>query len=205
MQALFILPLLMSVLAIAISLLAGVGPVAIIAVLAAVATTSVRASDDDLSLNAKLLVAARNADGPAIAQALPNDRIALQWDVCQEVLAWEGYYEPGPVDVRIETIDVLAKVGDAVPVIASNDRPVCAVENGKYIAQLNKIHHATIDGASGAEMLSVMLDRDADWRPSQPMQAWKPDTLPSSNDLLRHGRAPSVFCKTACSRTRRSR
>jgi methionine synthase II (cobalamin-independent) len=50
-----------------------------------------------------------------IAQALPNDRIALQWDVCQEVLAWEGYYEPGPVDVRVETVDVLAKVGDAVP------------------------------------------------------------------------------------------
>ena len=50
-----------------------------------------------------------------IAQALPNDRIALQWDVCQEVLAWEGYYEPGPVDVRVETIDVLTKVGDAVP------------------------------------------------------------------------------------------
>ena len=33
----------------------------------------------------------------AIARALPNDRIALQWDVCQEVIAWEGYYEPGPV------------------------------------------------------------------------------------------------------------
>ena len=31
-----------------------------------------------------------------IAKALPNDRIAVQWDVCQEVLAWEGYYEPGP-------------------------------------------------------------------------------------------------------------
>jgi len=31
----------------------------------------------------------------AIAAALPNDRIAIQWDVCQEVLAWEGYYEPG--------------------------------------------------------------------------------------------------------------
>jgi hypothetical protein len=27
----------------------------------------------------------------AIAQALPHDRIALQWDVCQEVIAWEGY------------------------------------------------------------------------------------------------------------------
>src|SRR5437588_3319576 len=51
----------------------------------------------------------------AIARALPNDRIALQWDVCQEVLAWEGYYEPGPVDFRTETIAVLSKIGDAVP------------------------------------------------------------------------------------------
>jgi hypothetical protein len=50
-----------------------------------------------------------------IAAALPNDRIALQWDVCQEVLAWEGYYEQGPVDVRTETVDVLTRIGDAVP------------------------------------------------------------------------------------------
>ena len=50
-----------------------------------------------------------------IAAAVPNDRLALQWDVCQEVLAWEGYYEPGPVDFRVETLDVLARVGDAVP------------------------------------------------------------------------------------------
>jgi hypothetical protein len=50
-----------------------------------------------------------------IAKALPNDRIAIQWDVCQEVLAWEGYYAPGPVDFRSETIDILAQVGDAVP------------------------------------------------------------------------------------------
>ena len=51
-----------------------------------------------------------------IAAALPNDRIAVQWDVCQEVLAWEGYYEPGPVDFRQETIGVLTTMGDAVPV-----------------------------------------------------------------------------------------
>ena len=50
-----------------------------------------------------------------IAGALPNDRIAVQWDVCQEVLAWEGYYEPGPVDFRSETLAVLTKIGDAVP------------------------------------------------------------------------------------------
>ena len=51
-----------------------------------------------------------------IAGAMPHDRIALQWDVCQEVLAWEGYYEKGPIDFRTETIDVLATVGNAVPV-----------------------------------------------------------------------------------------
>ena len=50
-----------------------------------------------------------------IAAAMPNDRIALQWDVCQEVLAWEGYYEAGSVDFRSETIDVLATIGDGVP------------------------------------------------------------------------------------------
>src|SRR5713101_2918570 len=50
-----------------------------------------------------------------IARALPNERIALQWDVCQEVLAWEGYYEKGPVDFRTETLSVLKTIGDAVP------------------------------------------------------------------------------------------
>jgi hypothetical protein len=50
-----------------------------------------------------------------IAKALPNDRIAIQWDVCQEVLAWENYYDKGPVDFRTETIDVLRRIGDGVP------------------------------------------------------------------------------------------
>ncbi|MGH7112252.1 MAG: hypothetical protein ACREFK_17725 [Stellaceae bacterium] len=50
-----------------------------------------------------------------IAAAIPRDRLALQWDVCQEVLAWEGYYEPGPIDFRDETIAVLREIGNAVP------------------------------------------------------------------------------------------
>jgi hypothetical protein len=50
-----------------------------------------------------------------IAAAIPNDRLAVQWDVCQEVLAWEGYYEAGPVDFRNETVGVLTEIGDAVP------------------------------------------------------------------------------------------
>jgi hypothetical protein len=31
------------------------------------------------------------------------------------VLAWENYYDKGPVDFRTETIDVLTRIGDAVP------------------------------------------------------------------------------------------
>jgi hypothetical protein len=55
------------------------------------------------------------AEVARIVAAIPNDRLALQWDVCQEVLAWEGYYEKGPVDFRSETLGVLGAVGNAVP------------------------------------------------------------------------------------------
>jgi hypothetical protein len=51
----------------------------------------------------------------AIARVVPNDRLALQWDVCQEVIAWEGYYEPGPVDFRKVTFAALVELGDGVP------------------------------------------------------------------------------------------
>ena len=50
-----------------------------------------------------------------IAMTIPHEQLAIQWDVCQEVLAWEGYYDKGPADFRTETLDVLAKVGDSVP------------------------------------------------------------------------------------------
>ena len=56
-----------------------------------------------------------NGEVAKMAAAIPNDRLAIQWDVCQEVLAWEGYYDKGPVDFRTEAIDVLTKIGDAVP------------------------------------------------------------------------------------------
>jgi hypothetical protein len=57
-----------------------------------------------------------------IAAEMPNNRVALQWDVCQEVLAWEGYYEQlrrcirnpdvsGGVGRRIRNPDVSGGVG----------------------------------------------------------------------------------------------
>ncbi len=61
------------------------------------------------------LVAHFNGEVAKIASIVPHDKLAIQWDVCQEVLAWENYYEPGPVDFRTEAIDVLTKIGDNVP------------------------------------------------------------------------------------------
>lgn len=50
----------------------------------------------------------------AIADALPHAELALQWDVCQEVLMWEGYFEQPP-GYKDEIIASLAATGDAVP------------------------------------------------------------------------------------------
>jgi hypothetical protein len=50
-----------------------------------------------------------------IAAALPNNRIAIQWDVLQEILVWENYFTDRPADYRAETRSILAAMGNAVP------------------------------------------------------------------------------------------
>ena len=49
-----------------------------------------------------------------ISEALPHDRIVYQWDVCIEVLMWEGYYGLER-DHRERILDSLGDVGDMVP------------------------------------------------------------------------------------------
>ena len=49
-----------------------------------------------------------------IAATLPHDRISYQWDVCQEVLMWEGYFEQPP-NYKDDIFAVLGRIGDAVP------------------------------------------------------------------------------------------
>jgi WS/DGAT/MGAT family acyltransferase len=56
---------------------------------------------------------------------------------------------------------------------------------GGYIAQLTKVHHATIDGASGALMLAVLLDTDPAARPTGHIATWTPEPVPSDMELLR--------------------
>ncbi len=50
-----------------------------------------------------------------IAASMPNDRIAIQWDVLQEILIWENYFPDRPENYREQITAVLGKVGEAVP------------------------------------------------------------------------------------------
>jgi len=47
--------------------------------------------------------------------SLPKDRIAIQWDVCQEILMWEGYYDAQRPNYKDEIFSVLGAIGDGVP------------------------------------------------------------------------------------------
>jgi WS/DGAT/MGAT family acyltransferase len=59
------------------------------------------------------------------------------------------------------------------------------VDDGRLIAQLTKVHHAAIDGASGALMLAAILDLDPDFRPVTGPAPWEPEEAPSDEELLR--------------------
>lgn len=50
-----------------------------------------------------------------IAAALPHDRVAIQWDVLQEVLLWEGCFPDRPDNYRNLIATVLGRIGEAVP------------------------------------------------------------------------------------------
>jgi hypothetical protein len=50
-----------------------------------------------------------------IVKAIPAKDLTIQWDVCQEVLAFENYFKDRPADYKKQTFDMLARLGDAVP------------------------------------------------------------------------------------------
>jgi len=58
------------------------------------------------------------------------------------------------------------------------------VDGGRRIAQLTKVHHATIDGASGALMLAAILDTAPDAAHEEPV-AWMPDVFPTVQELFK--------------------
>jgi hypothetical protein len=50
-----------------------------------------------------------------ILKTIPAADLAIQWDVCQEVLVFEGYFKDRPADYKTQTFAMLGRLGDAVP------------------------------------------------------------------------------------------
>ncbi len=52
-----------------------------------------------------------------IVDGVPRVDLSIQWDICQEVLVWEGYkpYGHRPSDYKRQITDELARIGNAVP------------------------------------------------------------------------------------------
>ena len=50
-----------------------------------------------------------------ILDTTPHDRLSIQWDVCQEVLLFEGYFPHRPADYRDQVFAELGRLGAAVP------------------------------------------------------------------------------------------
>ncbi len=60
------------------------------------------------------------------------------------------------------------------------------LESG-HLAIVVKIHHAAIDGVSGAEALAAFLDPSPGGRPAPAAAPWEGEPVPAAGDLLRHG------------------
>jgi hypothetical protein len=50
-----------------------------------------------------------------IVERIPADDLVIQFDVCQEVLVFEGYFADRPADYKSQIFRELGRLGDAVP------------------------------------------------------------------------------------------
>jgi hypothetical protein len=67
-----------------------------------------------------LLAALRN-----IVAAIPPEDLAIQWDVCHEVLVFENYFPERPADYKAQIFAELGRLGDAVPAAVEMGYHLC--------------------------------------------------------------------------------
>jgi hypothetical protein len=72
---------------------------------------SPRAHDDYLRVYERALLRALRR----ITTTVPHGALSIQWDICQEVLLFEGYFPARPEDYKERIFALLGRLGDAVP------------------------------------------------------------------------------------------
>jgi len=72
---------------------------------------SPKARDDYMQVYERSLLTALER----ICAAIPADSLAIQWDVCQEVLVYENYFADRPDDYKAQIQAMHGRLGDAVP------------------------------------------------------------------------------------------
>jgi hypothetical protein len=80
-----------------------------------------KARDDYLRVYERSLLRALDR----ILDVIPNEKLAIQFDVCQEVLVFEGYFEPRPDNYKTQIFDMLGRLGDSVPIGAELGYHLC--------------------------------------------------------------------------------
>jgi hypothetical protein len=78
--------------------------------------------------------------------------------------------------------------GDLVGPVLPRDRPLWDLRfltglDGGRVALVERVHHALVDGVSGVDVASILLDLAPD-APAGPAATWRPAPVPSRLDLV---------------------
>jgi len=101
-----------------------------------------------------------SAEISEILDAVPHDQLAIQWDVCQDVGIWEGFYEAYYDDPRGGTIERLVWCAEQVPGDVELGYHFCYGDFGhKHFMEPNDLGAVT----DMANALSEAVRRRIDW------------------------------------------
>jgi hypothetical protein len=145
-----------------------------------------------------------------IVKAIPAADLAIQWDVCQEVLAFENYFKDRPADYKKQTFDMLGRLGDAVPAAIEVGYHLCyGSPADEHLVQPEDaaILVEMMEGIAGAtrrkiDFLHIPVPKDrTDTAFYAPLRNWKrPDGTILYLGLLHHDDAAGDKARIAMAR-----
>jgi hypothetical protein len=110
---------------------------------------SPRAHEDYLRVYERSLLRALEQ----ITADVPHRELSLQWDICQEVLVFESYFESRPADYKARIFALLERLGSAVPAEVELGYHLC------YGSPADQHLVMPTDAAILAELTRAILER----------------------------------------------